>query len=211
MMERSGHLARPEVGPPMPTSMDQTRVDTLVAAALAGDLESFNQLVIHVYPQLVGFLAFHAPNPELVDEITQATFVAAFENLAKYQSRGVFAAWVKGIGRNLLRTELSRRSRLRGINHSALESLLAESALGDLDRGPDLVDVEQLSQLDRLRGCLQKLSPRMRMIAERRFVEEVPVKVMAQQFKQSCASLAKVIFTIRRELRSCAEGRGDLT
>ena len=56
---------------------------------------------------------------------------------------------------NLLRTEQSRRSRQRGINHSKLESLLAESALGDLDRGADLVDNEQLSQLDRLRGCIR--------------------------------------------------------
>jgi hypothetical protein len=45
----------------------------------------------------------------------------------------------------------------------------------------------------------------MRLIAERRFVDDVPLNVLAQQFKQTRASLAKIIFTVRRDLRACAE------
>lgn len=186
----------------MNTPLDSTQLDALVIAAQGGDRPAFSRVVVEVYPQLAGFLAFHAPSPELMDEILQATLVAAFQQLSDYEPRGTFAGWLKGIARNLLRKELARRARLQGTDRAAIEALLADAALHDHhERDAD----DQRAVLGRLRGCLDKLSPRMRLIAERRFVEDVPLNVLAQQFKQTRASIAKLIFTVRRDLRSCAE------
>jgi RNA polymerase sigma-70 factor (ECF subfamily) len=188
--------------------LEPDRIDEIVAAAQAGDREAFASLVVELYPQLAGFLAFHAPTPELMDEIVQATFVTAFEKLAEYEPRGSFAGWLKGIARNLLRRELARRSRLDAISGSdlsAIEGLLADAALAELEatRQDDGEERERL--LARLRRCFDKLSPRTRLIAERRFVDDLPLNQLAQQFKQSRASIAKILFVVRRELRSCAQ------
>lgn len=187
----------------MSTPLDPGQLDTLVVSAQGGDRQAFSQVVVEVYPQLAGFLAFHAPTPELMDEILQATFVAAFQQLADYEPRGTFAGWLKGIARNLLRRELSRRARLQGTDREAIEALLADVAL----QAPEESNADETKQelLVRLRGCLERLSPRMRLIAERRFVDDVPLNVLAQQFKQTRASVAKIIFTVRRDLRACAE------
>ncbi|HEX3135801.1 MAG TPA: sigma-70 family RNA polymerase sigma factor [Planctomycetota bacterium] len=187
----------------MTTPLDPGQLDALVVSAQGGDRQAFSQVVVEVYPQLAGFLAFHAPTPELMDEILQATFVAAFQQLDDYEPRGSFAGWLKGIARNLLRRELSRRARLQGTDREAIEALLADTALQVPDEPSD--DETKHQQLARLRGCLERLSPRMRLIAERRFVEDVPLNVLAQQFKQTRASIAKIIFTVRRDLRACAE------
>ena len=186
----------------MTTPFDPGQLDALVMSAQGGDRQAFSQVVVEVYPQLAGFLAFHAPTPELMDEILQSTFVAAFQQLAGYEPRGTFAGWLKGIARNLLRRELGRRARLQDTDRSAIEALLADAALQQPEESDDEA---KLNLLMRLRGCLEKLSPRMRLIAERRFVEDVPLNVLAQQFKQTRASLAKIIFTVRRDLRACAE------
>jgi RNA polymerase sigma-70 factor (ECF subfamily) len=188
--------------------LEPDRIDEIVAAAQAGDREAFASLVVELYPQLAGFLAFHAPTPELMDEIVQATFVTAFEKLGEYEPRGSFAGWLKGIARNLLRRELARRSRLDAISGSdlsAIEGLLADAALAELEatRQDDGEERERL--LVRLRRCFDKLSPRTRLIAERRFVDDLPLNQLAQQFKQSRASIAKILFVVRRELRSCAQ------
>jgi RNA polymerase sigma-70 factor, ECF subfamily len=187
----------------MTTPLDPGQLDALVVSAQGGDRQAFSQVVVEVYPQLAGFLAFHAPTPELMDEILQATFVAAFQQLDDYEPRGSFAGWLKGIARNLLRRELSRRARLQGTDREAIEALLAEVALQEPEESAD--DEAKHELLARLRGCLERLSPRMRLIAERRFVEDVPLNVLAQQFKQTRASVAKIIFTVRRDLRACAE------
>jgi RNA polymerase sigma-70 factor, ECF subfamily len=186
----------------MTTPLDPGQLDALVVSAQGGDRQAFSRVVVEVYPQLAGFLAFHAPTPELMDEILQATLVAAFQQLADYEPRGTFAGWLKGIARNLLRRELSRRARLQGTDRDVIEALLADAALQQPEESDDEA---RLDLLTRLRGCLEKLSPRMRLIAERRFVEDVPLNVLAQQFKQTRASVAKIIFTVRRDLRSCAE------
>lgn len=186
----------------MTTPLDPSQLDALVVLAQGGDRQAFSRVVVEIYPQLAGFLAFHAPTPELMDEILQATFVAAFQQLDGYEPRGTFAGWLKGIARNLLRRELGRRARLQGTDRSAIEALLADVALQQPEESDDEAKHDMLT---RLRGCLEKLSPRMRLIAERRFVEDVPLNVLAQQFKQTRASLAKIIFTVRRDLRACAE------
>ena len=186
----------------MTTPLAPGQLDALVVSAQGGDRQAFSRVVVEDYPQLAGFLAFHAPSPELMDEILQATFVAAFQQLADYEPRGTFAGWLKGIARNLLRRELGRRARLQGTDRAAIEALLADAAL-QVAEEPD--DQARADLLGRLRACLEKLSPRMRLIAERRFVDDVPLNVLAQQFKQTRASLAKIIFTVRRDLRACAE------
>lgn len=187
------------------SDMEPDRIDVIVVAAQGGDRDAFASLVVELYPQLAGFLAFHAPTPELMDEIVQATFVTAFEKLGEYEPRGSFAGWLKGIARNLLRRELARRSRLSGSDLAAIEGLLADAALAELEesRQDDAEEREQL--LARLRRCFEKLSPRTRLIAERRFVDDLPLNQLAQQFKQSRASIAKILFVVRRDLRSCAQ------
>ncbi len=186
----------------MTTPLDPGQLDALVVSAQGGDRQAFSRVVVEVYPQLAGFLAFHAPTPELMDEILQATLVAAFQQLSDYEPRGTFAGWLKGIARNLLRRELSRRARLQGTDRDVIEALLADAALQQPEESDDEA---KLDLLTRLRSCLEKLSPRMRLIAERRFVEDVPLNILAQQFKQTRASVAKIIFTVRRDLRTCAE------
>ena len=190
------------------TAMEPDRIDVIVAAAQAGDRDAFASLVVELYPQIAGFLAFHAPTPELMDEIVQASFVTAFEKLSEYELRGSFAGWLKGIARNLLRRELARRSRLNGISGgdlAAIEGLLADAALAELGQNQQ-DDAEERDQLlARLRRCFEKLSPRTRLIAERRFIDDLPLNQLAQQFKQSRASIAKILFVVRRDLRSCAQ------
>jgi RNA polymerase sigma-70 factor (ECF subfamily) len=183
--------------------MDEHAIDQLVVAAQGGDRDAFAQVVVELYPQLAGFLAFHAPTPEVMDEIVQATFVTAFERLATYEPRATFAGWLKGIARNLLRQELARRSRLSGSDLGVIEGLLAEDALGELERAEHQADHQQ-ELLARLRQCFERLSPRTRQIAERRFIDDVPLNRLAQQFKQSRAAIAKILFVVRRDLRSCA-------
>jgi RNA polymerase sigma-70 factor, ECF subfamily len=191
-------------------AMEPKDIDVLIVAAQGGDREAFATVVVELYPQLAGFLAFHAPTPELMDEVVQASFVTAFEKLLDYKPVGTFAGWLKGIARNTLRRELARRRRHSGADIEVIDALLADESLQHLER--EVAMAEERQQLFvQLRSCLDKLSPRMRMIAERRFVEDISLNQLAQQFKQSRASIAKMLFVLRRDLRACAEvNRGKL-
>jgi len=189
---------------PGPDDLSPEACDALALRAQAGDREAFSELVVALYPQLTGFLAFHAPSAELADEIAQATLVMAFERIADYQPRGTCAGWLKGIARNLLRRELSRRAHQRG----GVESILAVDALEAVEQEPEPTADEEL--LERLRACIGRLPPRARLIAQRRFAEDVPLNQLAQQFKRTRASMAKVIHLLRGQLRACVESAGGV-
>ena len=187
--------------------MDSVRIDALVVAAQAGDRDAFASLVVVCYPQLAGFLAFHAPTPALMDELIQATLVTAFEASGDYQPRGPFIGWLKGIARNLLRRELQRLTRVTSSDLAAIASLVADASLAELER-EQAEDEERASLLARLRRCFALLTPRTRLLAERRFIDDLPLNRLAQQFKQSRASIAKILFVVKRDLRQCAETTG---
>lgn len=178
--------------------------DDLIGKFRAGDRGAAEELIVQLWPEVVGFIAFHAPWPELVEEISQAAFVTALEQIATYEPRGTFPSWVKGIAKNLLRRELARRSRMVSADREAISAYIAQVAAEDLERQA-LVDEARDGMLERLQRCLESLSPQARRLAERRFVLDLSLNKLAQQFKRTRASIAKALFVIRAQLRSCAE------
>ena len=187
--------------------MDPAARDALIARVRAGERDCYWALVEDLEHEVRGFVAAHATHLELVEEVVQAAFVEAYFNLARYEMRGTFASWVKGFARNLLHRELASRARLVSADLEHLESLLAGQAGSDLE-DESAVD-RRVSEVARVESCLQALSPRAQLLARRRFAEQVPVNVLARQFKQTHASIAYALSRIRSQLRACVEAAGQ--
>ncbi len=143
------------------TVRDDTRSDAeLVAAIVGGDRRAFEELYARHSAWLVVRLSRRCADPQLVDEVVQDTFVAAWQGVRRWEGRGEVAAWIWGIGiRRLLdglrrrpratfpapsRTELSAEERvLLGVEYGD-----AGAALGHLS--PELRAVVQATVLDGL-------------------------------------------------------------
>ncbi len=178
--------------------MDTAGLDQLAVRAQQGDREAFRSLVLECQQPLRLSLAWRAHSAELVEEIVQATFVTAFETLASYRSEGTFLAWLKGIGRNLLFSELRTRQRHVGLNDEAFE----------LDDDDNEDEAAQTCQAAALRDCLAGLAPRARLLLERRYAQGLPLAQLARQFKQKENTLAVTFGRLRAELRRCLTNKG---
>jgi RNA polymerase sigma-70 factor (ECF subfamily) len=187
--------------------MDPGQRDEVVARVKAGERDAYRLLVEELEREVRGFVASRATSLELVEEVVQGAFVEAYRNLAAYELRGTFAAWVKGFARNLLRRELAQRARLVSTDEEVLEGLVAQSAAGELER--DAAE-DRRDDLARIERCLDALSPRARLMVQRRFVEQVPINRIAQQFKQTRAAIANALSRIRSGLRTCAGATGEI-
>lgn len=79
--------------------ISQQEEDVLVLAALNGDLDAFNQLVIvyqdMVYNHIYSLLGI----PESAEDVTQDSFIKAFQNLHGFR-RGSFHGWLMRIATN---------------------------------------------------------------------------------------------------------------
>lgn len=190
--------------------MDHDPIDALVRRAQAGDQEAFHRLVVELQQELRLFVAARASAIDLVEEVMQAAFVTAYERLATYEPRGTFVPWLKGIARNRLSEELRSRRRFSSVSDDELESALIGAQLEHLEAEAETET--RADELARMRGCIDKLGPRARLMLSRRYGDDLPLARLAQQFKQSEEAIASVLHRLRRSLRECIEAaRGPAT
>ena len=92
-------------------------------------------------------------------------------------------------------------------DQEALDSLVSSSALDELadERAAD----SKREDLARIERCMAALTPRARLMVQRRFVEQVPINRIAQQFKKTRAAIANALTRIRAGLRLCVDASGD--
>lgn len=177
--------------------MDSDPLTDLVAAARAGDHEAFGRLVEAIHYDLRIFVSVRLSDQELVEEVVQAALITAWRILARYEGRGSFVSWVKGIALNHLRKQLTARARAPV---HALDDILAQEDASALEREDE--------RLDLLRRCLDRLSGGVRRILDLRYREGLDLDALAERLGKSSGTLAVQFHRVRKTLRTCIEQGG---
>lgn len=146
-------------------SEDRDEVRELAARARAGEVGAFEALYQMHQAGIYTFIRSQVREAELAADLTQDTFVRAWESLPRLREAGAFVGWLHRIAGNLVRDEVkSGRARLE-----VRESTLA----GDGDGPAREMPTEEGSGPE---GAL--LSGEMRQEV-RRALEELPVEQRA--------------------------------
>jgi RNA polymerase sigma-70 factor (ECF subfamily) len=120
----------------------------LVAAALAGDREAFEQLYDRHARMVRAVVAAVSGDWAAVEDMTQECFLRAYRSLGRLKDPPKFGAWVVGIGRQVGR---ERRRTLRRDRHEYRDPRTAETAA--MTDGKAVVE-----QQDELRCVMQRLA-----------------------------------------------------
>jgi len=113
----------------MPQHTDE---QALIAAAQRGDLDAFNQLVIH-YQRLAYYVAYRiVSDADAAADATQDAFLRAYRAIGKYRG-GSFKAWISRIVTNTCYDQLRVKKRRPT---ASLEALL----VSDPAPGPSFID-----------------------------------------------------------------------
>ncbi len=180
--------------------MQSPAIRDLADAACAGDTNAFDVLIERLGRDLRIFVASRAVNQEQMEEICQTTWVTAWERRVTWSHEAPFDHWLRGIARNLLLQDLTRRSRERGRRSTdEIEHLLALDGIAQLDEGTDAVAA-------RLPTCLEQLSPRARAMLVARHADGESMASLARRFKQPVPTLATTLWRLRASIRLCLEG-----
>ncbi len=179
--------------------MDGSHLDELAMRARGGDRQAFHDLMRDTMQEVRLFIAARAYSLELVEEVLQATYVACFESLARYEPRGTLLPWLKGIAYNRLRRELESRTRHAHVDE--LERLLVGETARQVDDAPG-PDEAVLAALLR---CLERLGPQARELLELRHSHDVSIDTLATRFARSRSAIASMLKRIRFTVRSCME------
>jgi RNA polymerase sigma-70 factor (ECF subfamily) len=144
---------------------DETEI---IRRAKAGDGRAFSLLVERYQRRVVGVAQAVVHNPDDAVELAQETFVRAYENLAKFESRSSFSTWLYRIAANLAIDFRRREGR-----HTVLRGEEAENELDRLPsaRGNSFQETARGELHKRINDALGELTPEHRTVILLREVE----------------------------------------
>ena len=140
------------------------KIRSLVHDARNGDREAFGKLYDNFLDAVYRFVYFRVGTREIAEDITETAFVSIFENIGRYNERGLpFEAWVYRITRNKIIDYY--RSKKKTIS-------LAESAgVPDDKQNPERETERQLTK-EYIMDCMRLLPESYQEIIILKYIED---------------------------------------
>lgn len=185
----------------------------LVHAALDGDLDAFNRLVL-AYQDMAYNLAYRMLSDEdAAEDVTQTAFISAYNHLRDYRG-GSFKAWVMRMVTNACYDELRRRQRrptvpLTPLDDDEEEEIESPSWLADDAPSPE--DQVSAGELDRaVQHCLSELPDEFRSVVVMVDVEGMDYQEVARAIGTPLGTIKSRLARARLKLRDCLQGFWEL-
>jgi len=131
----------------------------LIERAKAGDTKAFGILVERYQRRVVGVAMAVVHDQEDALELAQESFVRAFENIGKFESRSSFSTWLYRIAANIA-IDFRRRER----RHPTMRGEEAETEIQRLPSrlGDSFKETQRSEMGQRIRDALGQLTPEHR-------------------------------------------------
>lgn len=175
--------------------------EAVVAAAIDGDLVSFEKLVKKHQAAIRGFLAARLTRREDAEDLAQDVFITAFRKRKSFSGEVQIEAWFRGIARNLLMNHV-RKFRAKPIGGSEELQVLIDRELDAEENDGEV--------LEALRECLGELKGEARELVTERYFEGTTVRDLESKTGRGYSALTMQLHRIRTVLAECIEGKLDL-
>jgi len=156
----------------------------LIQQATSGDKNAFTLLVRQYQNKLFAFIMRMTADRETALDLTQDTFLAAYQNLNRFRQEAAFSTWLFQIALNKTRNHLKRARR-----EVPLTDDIAEPVSPDR---PDM-DLEDQERQQRLLEMIGTLPPGQRAVFSLRYFEQMKFDEIARTHNTS-VSAAKTQF-----------------
>jgi RNA polymerase sigma-70 factor (ECF subfamily) len=176
-----------------------------IAAARRGDRDAFAALVRSLQKPVFGLCARLLRTPAEAAEVTQETFLRAYQNLHRYDARRPFDVWVLTIARNLCLDALRRR--VRGDGRTQELDPVSEAIPSPAPTAEQvLVDTERRGQLE---AALRTLSVEDRAVLTLYYSQNRSTKQIAEVLNVAPGTVMARLFRAREKLRKLMPQAGE--
>jgi RNA polymerase sigma-70 factor (ECF subfamily) len=176
----------------------------VVQRVQAGHVGAFNQLVQKYRQQIFSLIYNMTSNREDASDLTQETFIKAFQAIARFKGKSSFFTWIYRIAMNTTMSFLKKRSRRRYISYETINEELSGSEIFERltakNRSEAAVLVHELQE--KLNDSLQKLSPKHRMVVVLHEIEGLDHAEIAEITKASVGTVRSRLHYAKQHLQS---------
>jgi RNA polymerase sigma-70 factor (ECF subfamily) len=178
----------------------------LLRRAQKGDPQAFGALVERYQRRVVGVAFAVVHNQDDALELAQETFVRAFENISKFESRSSFSTWLYRIAANLAIDFRRREGR-----HTVLRGEDAENEIQRLPStsGDSFVEASRSELNQRLGDALRELTPEHRAVILLREVEGLSYDEISEVLQVPRGTVMSRLHYARGHLRGILKDLGE--
>ncbi len=188
--------------------MDHKSEAEIVAKVLNGERQAY-ALLVEEYKTPVYSLAYRMTgNSQDAEDLAQETFLRAFNQLFRYDTKRSFFTWLYTISLNIIRNHLKKNSTRRRDDFRQGEKI---SGTGEFDdkrftsQESQVIDEGRKEREEKLESCLQKLSPELRELMILRFYQGLPFEAIAEITGLSLSAIKMRVYRGLEKLRKYIE------
>ena len=169
-----------------------------------GDRQALDSLVRRYERQVFNVAFRMLGNPDLAADVTQTTFLKAFEHLNSFNQDKKFFSWIYRIAINESINQIKRRSQLQPLGETQLEQTRDTST-----RSPDEL-VESRRICDEVQAVLLELHEDHRAVIMLRHFLECNYRQIGEILQTPEKTVKSRLFSARRRMRDLMQQRARL-
>ena len=173
----------------------------IVNEVLRGDVNAFEKLVVEYEKNVYAITQRMTGNAEDAADMTQETFIKAYNSLSSFRGDSKFSVWLYRIATNVCLDFLRSRSRKPTVSLSVEDDEGEESQLdiADESQSPETLLERGLTR-DAVRRGLDALSPEYRQILLLREIQGLSYEEIADALSLEVGTVKSRIFRARKRL-----------
>lgn len=177
---------------------------SVVQKVQAGNVGAFDQLVQKYRGQIFSVIYNMTSNREDASDLTQETFIKAFQGIGRFRGKSSFFTWIYRIAVNATMTFLKKRSRRRYISYENIDEEASSSEVVERltasNRSEKGALVSELQE--KLNDALQKLSLKHRSVVILHEIEGLEHAEIAEITRTSVGTVRSRLHYAKQQLQS---------
>jgi RNA polymerase sigma-70 factor (ECF subfamily) len=174
-------------------------VDEIVKKVLEGDIDAFEEIIGRYERDVRRIAGALFQNRQTTEDLVQEVFVSAFSHLGRYRMGEDFGVWLRGIARNLVRTELRNRSR------ETRRLQLYRDQLADRLKDDQAAEQHHARMAEAHEKCREKLPAHSLEVLELHYGRSLNLQEVASRLGRSLEAVKQLLYRVRLLLRDCIE------
>lgn len=200
-------LARLERRPASPSGLLMNSSEDLIRRSRAGDQEAFRLIFERYARPVFSFIYDYVGRPDLAEELTQETFVRAYQSLNSVRDETKLASWLFGIGRNVAREAIRARQKE---SQDVRPAEFTDRELGDVTQVSPAQDLLHKEMNSAMHNALALLDEDRRVVFVLKIFRECSYREIMDVTGFSLAKVKTDLHRARLEVRRRMARFGDL-
>lgn len=176
----------------------------IVQQVQAGHVGAFDQLVQKYREHIFSVIYNMTSNREDASDLTQETFIKAFQAIGRFKGKSSFFTWIYRIGINTTMTFLKKRNRRRFISYEKIDEEVSNTEIFEnltaQNRSEKGALISELQE--KLNDALQRLSLKHRTVVILHEIEGLEHTEIAEITKTSVGTVRSRLHYAKQQLQS---------